>query len=206
MPIPIHREPDDELTQNTGQEKCCFCRTPSPFWTSLSDRKPGEQVACCTLCAARGEVGKNLTFNAVGWGTNIEIGPYEIVDGKQRLEAVRAWLRDEFKAHGYYRSEFTDRMRLHMGFKWRICSLETRAEILQLYLNINAGGTPHTQAELGRVREMLAHEKGMAKCEQCTTCNGKGKLGGLSDCPYCYGTGTVCKGCKREPSHCRCEL
>lgn len=71
-----------------------------------------------------------------------------------------SWLRDEFKAHGHYRSEYTDRMRLHMGFKWRVCSLSTRAEILQLYLNINAGGTPHTQAELDRVRIMLAHEKG----------------------------------------------
>jgi len=106
-----------------------------------------------------GEVGKNLTFNAKGWGSNLELGSYEIVDGKQRLEAVRAWLRDEFKAHGYFRSEFTDRMRLHMGFRWRVCSLNTREEILQLYLNINAGGTPHTQDELDRVRVMLERER-----------------------------------------------
>lgn len=64
------------------------------------------------------------------------------------LEAVRAFLRDEFTAFGSLRSEYTDHMRLHLGFKWRICGLATRAEILQLYLNINAGGTPHTQSEL----------------------------------------------------------
>lgn len=121
---------------------------------------PQQQQDYVEYVMQGGEVGKNLTFNAKGWGYDLEIGSYEIVDGKQRLEAVRSWLRDGFKAHGYYRSEFTDRMRLHMGFKWRVCSLNTREEILQLYLNINAGGTPHTQAELDRVRIMLAHEKG----------------------------------------------
>lgn len=119
-----------------------------------------QQVAYVEYVMQGGEVGKNITFNAIGWNTELVIGSYEIIDGKQRLEAVRAWLRDEFKAHGYFRSDFTDRMRLHMGFKWRVCSLATRAEILQLYLNINAGGTPHTQEELDRVRIMLAKEKG----------------------------------------------
>jgi hypothetical protein len=115
-----------------------------------------QQVAYVEYVMQGGEVGRNLTFNAKGWGYNLVIGSYEIVDGKQRLEAVRSFLRDEFRAHGHFRSEYTDRMRFHMGFKWRVCSLETRAEILQLYLNINAGGTPHTQEELDRVRIMLA--------------------------------------------------
>lgn len=106
-----------------------------------------------------GEVGKNLTFNAIGWGYDLEIGSYEIIDGKQRLEAVRSFLRDDFKAHGHFRSEYKDRMRFHMSFKWRVCSLNTREEILQLYLNINAGGTPHTPEELDRVRGMLVQEQ-----------------------------------------------
>lgn len=119
-----------------------------------------QQIAYVEYVMQGGEVGKNLTFNAPGWGYDLETGVYEIVDGKQRLEAVRAFLRDEFPAFGSLRSEYTDRMRMHLGFKWRICGLTTRAEILQLYLNINAGGTPHTQEELDRVRIMLAKEKG----------------------------------------------
>ena len=119
-----------------------------------------QQVAYVEYVMQGGEYGKNLTFNAPGWNTELVIGTYEIVDGKQRLEAVRAWLRDDFKAHGYFRSEFTDRMRMHLGFKWRVCSLSTRAEILQLYLNINAGGTPHSQDEIDRIRIMLARAKG----------------------------------------------
>jgi predicted amidophosphoribosyltransferase len=49
MPVPIHRgDPDPP------HERCCFCRTPTDWWTSL-DRKIGEQVACCQHCAARAE-------------------------------------------------------------------------------------------------------------------------------------------------------
>lgn len=32
-------------------EECCFCFTPTPLWTNLPDRKPGEQVACCLECS-----------------------------------------------------------------------------------------------------------------------------------------------------------
>jgi hypothetical protein len=118
-----------------------------------------QQIAYVEYILKGGEVGKNLTFNCPGWGGVIDIGRYEIIDGKQRLEAARAFLRDDFKAFGHYRSEYKDRMRLHIGFKWRVCCLETRAEVLQLYLNINAGGTPHTKDELDKVRDMLAKEK-----------------------------------------------
>ena len=89
-----------------------------------------QQVAYVEYILKGGEVGRNLTFNAKGWGYDLVTGSYEIVDGKQRLEAARAFLRDDFPVFGHYRSEYTDRMRLHAGFKWRICSLETRQEVL----------------------------------------------------------------------------
>jgi len=85
----------------------------------------------------------------------VEIGPYEILDGKQRLEAVRAFLRGDLPIFGHRFSEYTGHLRVFHSFKWKICTLETREEVLQLYLNINAGGTPHTQAELDRVWAML---------------------------------------------------
>jgi hypothetical protein len=33
--------------------------------------------------------------------------------------------------------------------------LKTEAEVLRWYLEINAGGTPHTEEELDKVRKML---------------------------------------------------
>lgn len=54
MPIPIHRE-DDENLMELGYELCCFCRVQTTWWTSIEDRKPGDQVAICQNCAARGD-------------------------------------------------------------------------------------------------------------------------------------------------------
>lgn len=49
--IPIVREDED---MGPVMERCCFCRTPTRMWTDLPDRKPGEQVACCTKCSETG--------------------------------------------------------------------------------------------------------------------------------------------------------
>ena len=121
-------------------------------WTETQQREYVEYVL------RGGEVGRSLTFNCVGWGGDYR-GPYEIIDGKQRLEAVRKFMRSELRVFGFLRRDFGGRMRIAQSdFRWRVCSLETKAEVLQLYLNINAGGTPHTAEELNKVREMLGAE------------------------------------------------
>lgn len=48
MTIPTRREPPDM----GPRESCCFCRKPTPYWTAIKGRMPGEQVACCQPCAA----------------------------------------------------------------------------------------------------------------------------------------------------------
>lgn len=121
-----------------------------------------QQIAYVEYQLMGGEVGRNLTFNCRGWQTSLnedDYGPYQIVDGKQRLAAVRAFMGDKLPAFGHLRSEYTGHLRLFHGFKWRICTLETRAEVLRLYLNINAGGTPHTKAELHKVSLLLKREQ-----------------------------------------------
>jgi hypothetical protein len=32
-------------------EACCFCHTPTAYWTVIAARKPGQQVACCQDCS-----------------------------------------------------------------------------------------------------------------------------------------------------------
>jgi hypothetical protein len=119
-----------------------------------------QQVAYVEYVLAGGEVGKNITWNSPDWLRSFR-APTELVDGKQRLEAVRAFLRGDFPAYGMT-AKPGDRFDLGCRFKFRVCSLTTREEVLQLYLNINAGGTPHTTEELDRVRAMLAAERGKA--------------------------------------------
>ena len=118
---------------------------------------PEQQTAYIEYILQGGEVGRNITFNCPGWMSTWR-GPFEIVDGKQRLEAVRAFLRDEVLAFGRKFSEFEGRLSWDASFRFRVCQLDTREEILRLYLNINAGGTPHTREELDKVREMLRKE------------------------------------------------
>ena len=58
--------------------------------------------------------------------------------------------------------EHTEQMKTAcINFNFQVCQIENRADILRLYLNINAGGTPHTKEELDKVRVLLkqAEEK-----------------------------------------------
>jgi hypothetical protein len=122
-----------------------------------------QQIAYVEYQLMGGEVGKNLVFNSPDWGKGYK-RPTELIDGKQRLEAVRTFLRNEFPVFGALYSEYEDTLpSTYSGFRIRVCQLESREEILQLYLNINAGGTPHTQDELDRVRALLDAERSKTK-------------------------------------------
>jgi hypothetical protein len=114
-----------------------------------------------------GQSAKNLLFNCPGWnsrGGKI-VGPIELVDGKQRLCAVQRFMRDELTVFDSFpgigptkASEFEVIRDLELRFKFYINGLDTRAEVLQWYLEINAGGTPHTKEELEKVRTMMLRE------------------------------------------------
>ena len=115
-----------------------------------------QQIAYVEDVLAGGEIGRNITWNSPDWMRSWD-RPTELVDGKQRIEAVRSFLRGEFTAYGKL-SEAGDRFGHQCSFRFRVCSLTDRADILRLYLNINAGGTPHTAEEIDRVRALLASE------------------------------------------------
>ena len=79
-----------------------------------------------------------------------------LVDGKQRLEAVRRFMRSELPVFGgHVLRDIRGHLRLFNGrLKWRVVALESEAELLDLYLAINAGGTPHSPDEIAKVRAM----------------------------------------------------
>ncbi len=100
-----------------------------------------------------------LTANCAGWMKDWR-GPYELVDGLQRLTAVLRFLRGEIRVLGIHYDDLTvvDRRCLpsRCRFKWRVCNLPTRADVLKLYLLLNAGGVVHSPEEIERVRGLLA--------------------------------------------------
>lgn len=107
-----------------------------------------------------GESGRTLYWNHPNWMSSFK-GCLTLVDGKQRLETVRSFLRDEICIFGdHVISTIEPRFIsiVHASFNIRIAKLKTRKEVLEWYLMINAGGTPHSKKELNHVRALLDAE------------------------------------------------
>ncbi len=86
---------------------------------------------------------------------------FVLVDGKQRLDAALGFLNNEFSVFGSYYHEFEDHPRCMVAnFRWHVNDLQTREECLQWYLDLNRGGTVHSQEELDRVRDLIPKQAG----------------------------------------------
>lgn len=120
-----------------------------------------QQIRFVEHVLSGGRSSSLLKFNCPSWlgYAKHNYDEFVIVDGKQRLEAVRSFLRGEFKAHGYYFGEYDKSVfRLQTDFIIMVNTLQTRKEVLQWYLDLNTGGTVHTTDEIEKVRELLEKE------------------------------------------------
>ncbi|HEY0820842.1 MAG TPA: DUF262 domain-containing protein [Rhizobacter sp.] len=109
-----------------------------------------------------------IQFNAPHWENWDYQGDLprqmQCVDGLQRLTAVRAFMADKIRAFGYLASELKgspyDPHRPNViVLRFAVHTMQTREELLQLYLDLNAGGTPHATSEIERVQSLLAHAR-----------------------------------------------
>jgi len=107
-----------------------------------------------------GEFGTTLVFNHCNWTNPTPTDDYTILDGKQRLTSVLMFLRNEVPVFGAMCEDFEDHHRMNQAFtmKWKLLALPQRHQVLRYYLDMNAGGTPHTKAEIDRVRAMYESE------------------------------------------------
>jgi hypothetical protein len=107
-----------------------------------------------------GRSGRIIYFNYPGWMRDYQ-GDFVLVDGKQRLEAFRAFKHNELKVFGSFYREFTDKPRMaNLDLLFNVNCLRTRKEVLAWYLQMNAGGTPHSRKEINRVIELYQAECG----------------------------------------------
>jgi len=115
-----------------------------------------QQIAYLEFRFRGGMSGQEILFNHPNW-----LGTYEgqmvMVDGKQRLEAVRRFLENEIQIFGNFYCDFTDHLP-SVGFVVAVNMLKTRREVLQWYIDLNAGGTPHSEKEIERVRALVEKE------------------------------------------------
>jgi hypothetical protein len=120
-----------------------------------------QQTAWVEYLLSGGRTGRTIYFNAYEWAR----GPHDkgmvLVDGKQRLESLRRFFVGEIKAFDSYFREFTDEPDLLRGgmLLFNVHDLPRRADVLRWYIQFNAGGTPHTDEEIDRVRELLRKEQ-----------------------------------------------
>lgn len=99
-----------------------------------------------------------IYLNCPGWMKSFK-GPFELVDGKQRLEAVLKFLRNELTIFNKWKfCDFEDRLPSDCCFSFNINDLETRSDVLSWYYQLNSGGTPHKKGELEKVQELMRLE------------------------------------------------
>ena len=106
-----------------------------------------------------GTSARDIYWNHPGWMGNWK-GTMVLVDGKQRLEAIRLFLNNEVKVYGSHFCDYEDPRGLTLlGVKMHVNDLQTRVEVLQWYLDMNDGGVVHTSEEIEKVRALLEEEK-----------------------------------------------
>lgn len=98
----------------------------NPFWKSISTPKPGTYM------------------------------DYVCVDGLQRITAAQKFIHNEIKVFGSYFDEYEDKMRIaNNTLILNVNDLKSEREVLQWYIDMNAGGTPHTTEEIERVKKLI---------------------------------------------------
>lgn len=105
-----------------------------------------------------GRQGRDLYFNKPSWhiSAKTDYDDFVCVDGLQRITSIMKFMNNELKAFGFYHNEFTGTIReVTTGMSIYINDLQYKKDVLQWYVEMNSGGTPHTIEEINRVKKMI---------------------------------------------------
>jgi uncharacterized protein with ParB-like and HNH nuclease domain len=128
-------------------------------WTPEQQRKFVESALRGALTSRE----LTIQFNCANWDlTGAEIPDLPIglqcVDGLQRITTIQAWLDGRVEPFGLSlgdleNSSFSPN---RASFRWHVAihNFQTKAELLDYYLAINMAGTPHSDAEIERVKQL----------------------------------------------------
>lgn len=150
---------EDTLTYYDDKKLPNFIFDMNPDFQRAHVWTEEKQIKYIEFILREGQSSRDIFFNCPGWQDSYK-GPMELVDGKQRIEAARKFMKGDlgvFGGHCY--DDFTDRIRYTAGFVFHINNLATREQVLQWYLDLNEGGVVHTKQELDKVKELLDMER-----------------------------------------------
>ena len=118
-----------------------------------------QQIAWLEYFMRGGKSGNTLYFNCPSYHHQVNDGDYNdyvCVDGLQRLTAIMRFVNNEIKVFGSYFREFEDPILFNeINVIINVNDLKSEKEVLRWYIDMNSGGTPHTQEEIARVKKML---------------------------------------------------
>lgn len=116
---------------------------------------------------AVGDTARTITLNCPDFQRDkdkkSDLTGFVVVDGLQRLTAVRRFMNDEIRVFndavsGGCDYDFFNYSRFNLkssnGLKFNILNLQTKKEVIDYYIAFNDGGTAHTKEEIDRVREI----------------------------------------------------
>lgn len=121
-----------------------------------------QQIAWLEYHLRGGKSGNTIYLNNPLWkdGSIPKHGEYVCVDGLQRITAAQRFIHNEIKVFGSYFNEYEDRIRVSQATMiLNVNDLKTKKEVLQWYVDMNSGGTPHTDDEIERVKRMIEQLK-----------------------------------------------
>ena len=113
-----------------------------------------------------GKTARVIYFNCGVWDdgdeTKTDIPQMVCVDGLQRLTSFLRFIHNEIPIFGHYYKEFEDQPRTHFTIKFNVNNLRKKKDVLKWYIEMNTGGTVHSDSEIQRVTEMMKElEKGV---------------------------------------------
>lgn len=123
-----------------------------------------QQIKYVEFILSGGHTNNEILFNAYHWGrstvkTEIKM---VLVDGLQRLTALIKFLDNELAIYEGVKLNDFDNVPLllrSIDIKFTVNNLVTRKEVLKWYLELNSNGTPHTEQEISRVKELYSNEQ-----------------------------------------------
>ena len=114
-----------------------------------------QQIAYVEFFLKGGKSGRDFYFN-------LNDDEYVCVDGLQRTTALMRFVNNEIKVFGQYFDEFDfDKFLVEYQARAEFAiniyrnNLSSKKEILEWYVDMNSGGTPHSKEEIERIQKMI---------------------------------------------------
>lgn len=119
-----------------------------------------QQIKFIEFILMDGNSGREIYFNHPGWQDDYR-GTMQLVDGLQRVTAIRKFMNDELPIFGGYTLSQIENLKMadhRMSMSIHVNSLQTRKEVLEWYIFMNSG-IAHTKEEIDRVKGLIEDEK-----------------------------------------------